>query len=362
MKLFTWGANNHGQLANGCTEDVFTPNEMEITEGNLKLGKIISITGGGGFVEFLSDDGELFVCGKNQSGQLGVGHQNSLHFLQKVEWSNLNSEKVVKISCGWDHTLSLTDKGRLFVWGSNARHQLGIEDTTFLNKPTKLDLPWVIKDIAAGLTHSLAVTESGEVLSWGTGRRGQLGLNNVTVNKFPVIVSNFKEKIEKVFAGAYHSAALSENSCVYAWGSNSHGQLACDPKIVKQSAEPLLISRKSVDKLSTGWSHLILITKNSKSVYTWGRNDYYQLGINSESFWKPMKLDFKLTNVSIGSEHNLGVNEDGKLVGWGFNEHGVCGTGSETTCLATPTLIAALKNYEIHCFGTNYGSCYVIVQ
>lgn len=60
------------------------------------------------------------MCGWNNKGQLGLGDTENRQVLCHVQ--GLGCVKTV--SCGWNHTLAVTDAG-LFVWGSNAFGQLG---------------------------------------------------------------------------------------------------------------------------------------------------------------------------------------------------------------------------------------------
>ena len=71
----------------------------------------------------LVDDGEVYVCGWNKNGQLGLASP----VVDVTTFSLILSLtcKVTKVSCGWNHTLALSDAGGLFVWGSNTFGQLG---------------------------------------------------------------------------------------------------------------------------------------------------------------------------------------------------------------------------------------------
>jgi len=40
----------------------------------------------------------------------------------------------VKIVCGWEHSLALTSKGKIYSWGNNVQGQLGHGETCELKK------------------------------------------------------------------------------------------------------------------------------------------------------------------------------------------------------------------------------------
>lgn len=42
---------------------------------------------------------------------------------------------IVKVACGYEHSLALTDKGDLYVWGKNDNGQLGIGKVTDIAYP-----------------------------------------------------------------------------------------------------------------------------------------------------------------------------------------------------------------------------------
>lgn len=45
-------------------------------------------------------------------------------------------EEVVKVACGWDHSLAVTANGRVYTWGSGANGKLGHGDEESFDIPT----------------------------------------------------------------------------------------------------------------------------------------------------------------------------------------------------------------------------------
>ncbi|XP_072539652.1 alsin [Salminus brasiliensis] len=65
-----------------------------------------------------------------------------------------------------------------------------------------------------------------EVWSWGRGQEGQLGHGDLLPRLQPLCIKSLSGKeVIRVAAGALHSLALTAQSQVYSWGSNSFGQL-----------------------------------------------------------------------------------------------------------------------------------------
>ena len=63
------------------------------------------------------------MCGWNRNGQLGLASQE----VAAPTFRQVPSLpcKITKVSCGWNHTMALSEKGTVYVWGSNAFGQLG---------------------------------------------------------------------------------------------------------------------------------------------------------------------------------------------------------------------------------------------
>jgi len=52
-----------------------------------------------------AEGAQLYVCGWNGSGQLGIGNFNNVSVPSPI--SGL-SQAIAKVSCGWNHTIAIT--------------------------------------------------------------------------------------------------------------------------------------------------------------------------------------------------------------------------------------------------------------
>lgn len=85
----------------------------------------------------ISSTGELFTFGDNSEGQLGIG----IEFKNHVDRASLVtgiSERAIQVSCGYRHTLVLTDHGTVFGMGSNKRYELGLGNVHKTVTPVRL--------------------------------------------------------------------------------------------------------------------------------------------------------------------------------------------------------------------------------
>ena len=70
-----------------------------------------SVVCGDGYSVFLSDSGEVFSFGK--ANLKGHGHKKSL-ILSPTVISGL--QNIVRVDCGYEHTVCLNKDGCLFFW------------------------------------------------------------------------------------------------------------------------------------------------------------------------------------------------------------------------------------------------------
>uniref|UniRef100_K9J101 Putative alpha-tubulin suppressor n=1 Tax=Desmodus rotundus TaxID=9430 RepID=K9J101_DESRO len=385
--LFAWGANSYGQLGLGHKEDVLSPQQLN---DFCKPMCIRRITGGGGHSAVVTDGGSLFVCGLNKDGRLGLGHTEDV--LCFTPCRSLLGCPVQQVACGWDFTVILTESGQVLSCGSNSFGQLGVP-----HGPRRSVVPQAIEllrekvvGIAAGLRHALAATASGIVFQWGTGlassgRRlcpGQTLPLFLTAKEPSRVTGLENSRAICVVAGSEHSASLTDAGELYVWGSNKHGQLASQAAFlpVPQGIEAHCFQNEKVTAVWSGWTHLVAQTETGK-VFTWGRADYGQLGRKPESpeGWNPEKQGSPFpcsrpqkntpsslhcltgaTEVSCGSEHNLAV-VGGACCSWGWNEHGMCGDGSEANIWA-PKLVQALRSSSVLLVGCGAGHSLAFCQ
>lgn len=367
MFYFLQGANSHGQLGLGIVnEQVEKPSNIVIESSNIK--KIKQISCGGGHTLLLDYEGKLFACGWNHKLQLGT--EKECHTFERV-W-DLGGIKFINVACGWDFSCGVTDDNFLFVWGSNNNGELGLPKDHFpeVVKPVRLQVNACA--VSMGLRHSAIINSKRQVWITGCGRHGQLGLG-------PEIVSSDRfqwvpkvGKISHIACGQNHTTAwCSDEKALYVWGDNRHGQLLLDKEKYKKIFTPQKIDidvKNDVKKLLSGWTNTLLWLENG-TIFTWGRNNYGQLGtqdcfsgklvqINLPGLYFKMYIctkvifyfcEFIMCNdipdnkpvkdIALGSEHTICLMEDNSVWAWGWNEHANTATDIEKKCIFSPTLI-----------------------
>ena len=134
-----WGSNDYGQLGLGDTSIRGDgPGEMgdDLPAVDLGPGRTAKmIAGGSNHACAVLDDDSVKCWGRNDYGQLGLGHtsdrgDNINEMGDKLPAVDLGTGRTAKmISAGEAHTCALLDDDSLKCWGRNDYGQLGIGDT-----------------------------------------------------------------------------------------------------------------------------------------------------------------------------------------------------------------------------------------
>ena len=241
------------------------------------------------------------------------------------------------LSLGGNHTGVITENGDLYMWGSNNFGQIG--DGTYDDRPTPKKILSNVKSASLGYQHTGAITENGDLYMWGLNGSGQLGDGTYDDRPTPKkILSNVKS----VSLGAFHSAAITENGDLYMWGYNYFGQIGDGTTTDCYTPKKIISNVKSV---SLGYYHTGAITE-SGDLYMWGYNYFGQIGDGTKTTrTTPKKILSNVKSVSLGESHTGVITENGDLYMWGYNYFGQIGDGTydDRTTPTKITLPAAVK-------------------
>ena len=209
----------------------------------------------------------------------------------------------------------------------------------------------------------------------GSGTNGTLGLNDNTNRSSPTQVSGITwTTIGTNSAPMATSWAKKSDGTLWVWGRNDEfGQLGQNDNI----------SRSSPTQLSgTTWSDSIMMggsrqgsggVKTDGTLWTWGRNEYGQLGLNSihtptpTGISSPTQIGTDTTwKTSVGSFHSatykmFAVKTDGTAWTWGRNESGSFGLNqapAQLLYLSSPTQIGTDTTWNT--FSATPGDTYAV--
>lgn len=169
--LYGWGWGRYGNLGLGDRNDRLVPEKVS----SIDAEKMVMVACGWRHTISVSSSGALYTYGWSKYGQLG--HGDFKDHLSPHKLDALSGSVVSQISGGWRHTMALTLDGKLYGWGWNKFGQVGVGDNVDHCSPVQVQFPLDenVTKISCGWRHTLAVTEKQNVFSWGRGTNGQLG-------------------------------------------------------------------------------------------------------------------------------------------------------------------------------------------
>lgn len=357
-----WGRNMWGELGLGHTMNL-GDQDGELPTGLVALGDAplagFTIGSEGNHTCVLFENGKVRCWGRNSRGQLGVGDTDD----RGDEPDELPSEvklgdaTVVHVSAGVNHTCALASSGDVFCWGRNDHGQLGLGHTLDIgDQPGEMPPAAVplgdesVERLTLGARHTCALMTSGMVRCWGQNNRGQLGLGHAAdvgdspgeMPPDPVALGD--ETVLDVAAGSHHTCALLASGSLRCWGDNTTGALGIDLPEEYWGDEPDELQPKEaklggalVRQVALGNGHTCAVLQSGDAL-CWGYNVVGQLGIDSTTDWgkgaQPMpppsvKLGGEgVAQIATGSHHTCALMESGRVRCWGLNNAGGLGLDS----------------------------------
>lgn len=359
-EVFTFGQNSYGELAHGDTLDRFVPNSVEFVQ-KLKDVTVVQVAAGNEHTALLCSNGDVYTCGYNDSGQCGVGGTGRVQSLRLVQaFQNKNIVKVYSAN-GCEHLIAVTATGSVYTCGYNSRGQLGHGTTVHSSVPRliqSLASRKVVK-VACSYYHSIVATDEDELYSFGRNDYGQLGHGDTADKAKPVRIDSLRgSRVLALSCGQYHTVMSIENVGLLACGKNDYGQLGAAQYGDHPQNTPFPVSSPLDDysedfmvcEIACGYYHTIALT-NTGAVYSFGRNDYGQLGLfNKENKRWPHRIESlvheKIVQITCGCYHTLFLTNKGVVYAVGRNNHGQLGITSPLDTLK-PVRITTLSKKRI---------------
>jgi alpha-tubulin suppressor-like RCC1 family protein len=285
----TWGGNFSGQLGDGTRELKRTPVAV-----NGLAGPVTQIAIGGEHILALLSNGTVETWGNNLYGQLGDGTNGGgkegctvlCRSLTPMQVPGLSG--VVAVFANGADDAALLSNGTVVAWGENKSGQLGDGTQVEKDSPTPALGLSEVRTLALGVEaslggHMLALLKDGTVEAVGLNHEGQLGDGSTVASLAPVRVSGLSG-VTAVSASFTHNLALFSDGTVRTWGGNGFGALGsntpaiCGGKLVplRCATTPIPVPLLGVSAISAGYAFSLAIS--NKLAYSWGHNNYGQLG------------------------------------------------------------------------------------
>ncbi|ETR71817.1 MAG: hypothetical protein OMM_07869, partial [Candidatus Magnetoglobus multicellularis str. Araruama] len=152
--------------------------------------------------------------------------------------------------------------------------------------------------------------------------------------------------IISIQSGFSHNLALRSNGTVWSWGKNNYGQLGIG-NTTNQNIPLQIEMLNNIVAIAAGSNHSLALQADG-TVWTWGNAYDYDTIYN-----KPVQVETTLRTVAIaaGGYHSLALKSDGTLYSWGKNWSGQLGNGN-TTFQNKPVQVTKINNIVSIAAGT----------
>ncbi|KAJ5073387.1 claret isoform a [Anaeramoeba ignava] len=176
-------------------------------------------------VFLLNSNQELFGCGDNEFGQLGLGEsrkeETKIQKLTKIQ--NIPKGKIIDIQCGYSHSIMLIEnenpKRKLYSCGNYQYNGLGIfdehtyefteiESSLFENDDN-------ILEISVGYAHTLILISNLKLIGFGNNYYGELGNEDIGEEDIPIQIELPKLRFNEDISNYHISCGINKTFLYY---------------------------------------------------------------------------------------------------------------------------------------------------
>ena len=327
--VWVCGGNSSGQLGLGDYSSRNTLTQVPVyNAAEIFTGEAASI--------IRLKDGTAWGAG-NQYGQLGIGNKNPIATLTRVPFL----DDATQIAITFDEVIALKADGSVWGAGRNRYKILAQGDAEL--RATFVKIPVTnVKQISTSGGHIMVQKANGEVWGWGDNFAGQLGLGDKLDRELPVLIPTPSAGVRKIFTSGNSTFLIDNNGKVWATGANALGQMGLGDFNSRSSFTPVsFFDNKSVDFIkprsgATGFK------ETNGNTWNVGDNVRGLMGIGNISlpYTSPLQMSgFQSAMLGGSGQTAYALKPDGTLWAWGANSSGALGTGKDTTDVSSPIQI-----------------------
>ncbi|GBG28374.1 RCC1 and BTB domain-containing protein 1 [Hondaea fermentalgiana] len=381
MTTVAFGWNQNHQLGLGDTQLRVVPQVVTALEGSV----VVSVVCGSRYTVALSKEGNVYSWGRGDDNQLGLSKGGALATVPRLV-QTLESVRIVSIAARGAHTLALSAEGRVYAWGRNDEGQLGLGHRDPCKTPTEISFfrehETLVTKIACGKVHSVAISRAGYLYSWGDDDDGATGLAAGEAVLEPRRLPSLSD-VTDVACGSRHTLVLVDDTNVdaeitvprymcnqlFAFGWGTYGQLGTGERKARSEPTPVYFpaplratQKVRITQIACGYRHSLAVLTSFEpnedeefsNLFAFGWNQYGQLGVTTQGAsmaLEPMlvtSLPSSVLHVCGGGRHTIAVvqrDSDGakRMFAWGRNDDGQLGAGTTFSDQTSPL--------RVKCFG-----------
>ena len=339
------GANAFRVGTGGGRPDVSVPTQ----EDTVFPSPITAMSAGHGNAAALLADGTVWTTG--DPVLLGDGSTAG-----RSTWGKVPTlSGITNVCVSYLNAAAVTSAGELYVWGSSNYGQLGLGNNTDVSVPTKVPGMTGVKQVSTGRFVIFVLKTDGTVWASGGNLSYQLGTTGGGRNTFAQIAG--LSSITQISGGFLQGGlALKSDGTVWAWGRNAEGQL-CDGTTTDSATPKQIPGLTNVKKIqgSSGVGYGLssgFALKTDNTLWAWGTNTEGQLGDGTTTNrTTPIKFGDNYADVAASTQATYAIKTDGvTLVATGRTK--IAGIGNVTTpatlTLTRPVIAMSEQTYAAY--------------
>ncbi|EFN71672.1 RCC1 and BTB domain-containing protein 1 [Camponotus floridanus] len=232
-EVYAWGDNRRGQVRVNKNR-ISGPTVVNVPE----MGKVLDIAACDDYSVAVGYDKIIYLWGSYYWNKITIPFPTKFSNIHDVFAHNIcshylivltNNFKYVKEVLNILESLKAIFDDPVYTWENNISMQDDNENTVIFDGSVRqvkhgLEKKNVVH-IACGFKFNMIITDKNKLYGWGTNKRGRISFDQTQkYYKYPRKITTFSDKIVKMACGYQHTLALTNKGDIYAWENISYEQ------------------------------------------------------------------------------------------------------------------------------------------